>query len=50
MVPESIITGHWLQTVSYTHLDVYKRQVAEKEYGVRKEHRDIEKDAITKAK
>ena len=31
--------------------ELYERlSVAEKEYGVRKEHRDIEKDAITKAK
>ena len=30
--------------------ELYERlSVAEKEYGVRKEHRDIEKDAITKA-
>ena len=31
--------------------ELYERlSVAEKEYGVRKEHRDIEKDAIMKAK
>ena len=31
--------------------ELYERlSVAEKEYGVKKEHRDIEKDAITKAK